>query len=136
MSDAAKTKRPQFRNIHITQIATYRLPVPGIVSILHRISGVLLFVMLPFILFLLDQSLLSENTFAVLKSVTSNWFAKLVILAISWAYLHHFCAGIRHVLMDAHVGADKAGARFSAKIVLTISLVLAALVALKLFGAF
>lgn len=136
MSEAAKTKRPQFRNIHITQIATYRLPVPGIVSILHRISGVLLFLMLPFILFLLDRSLLSENSFAAMQSVTSNWFVKLVILAISWAYLHHFCAGIRHVLMDTHVGADKAGARFSAKIVLTISLVLAALVALKLFGAF
>lgn len=136
MSEAGKTKRPQFRNIHITQIATYRLPVPGIVSILHRISGVVLFLMLPFILFLLDQSLLSENSFAVMQSIASNWFVKLVILGISWAYLHHFCAGIRHVLMDAHVAADKTGARFTAKIVLTISLVLTALVALKLFGAF
>ncbi len=136
MSEAAKPKRPQFRNIHITQIVGYRLPLAGVVSIMHRISGFFLFLMLPLLLCLLDQSLLSEDTYAALYGFASHWFVKLVILALSWAYLHHFCAGIRHVMMDNHIGVDKVSARKSAATVLTISLTLAVLVALKLFGAF
>lgn len=136
MSEAAKPKRPQFRNIHITQIVGYRLPLAGVVSIMHRISGFFLFLMLPLLLCLLDQSLLSEDTYAAFHGFASHWFVKLVILALSWAYLHHFCAGLRHVLMDNHIGVDKDSARKSAATVLTISLTLTALVALKLFGAF
>ncbi|MDY7578587.1 succinate dehydrogenase, cytochrome b556 subunit [Herbaspirillum sp. RTI4] len=136
MSEAAKPKRPQFRNIGITQIAGYRLPLAGFVSILHRISGLLMFLLLPLILFMLERSLLSEDSFDYFKGFTSNWFVKLVILALSWAYLHHFCAGIRHLVMDNHIGLDKDSARKSAVAVLSISLTLAALVALKLFGAF
>ena len=100
MSEAAKPNRPQFRNINITQIVGYRLPLAGIISILHRISGLLMFLLLPFILFMLDKSLVSESSFEYFKGFTSNWFVKLVILALSWAYLHHFCAGIRHLVMD------------------------------------
>ena len=136
MSEAAKPKRPQFRNIGITQIAAYRLPLAGVVSILHRISGLLMFLMLPFILYLLDHSLLSEISFEYFKGFTSNWFVKLIILALSWGYLHHFCAGIRHLIMDMHIGLDKVSARKSAASVLVVSLTLAVLVALKLFGAF
>ena len=136
MSEAAKPKRPQFRNIGITQIAAYRLPLAGVVSILHRISGLLMFLMLPFILYLLDHSLLSEISFDYFKGFTSNWFVKLIILALSWGYLHHFCAGIRHLIMDKHIGLDKVSARKSAASVLVVSLTLAVLVALKLFGAF
>ncbi len=95
-----------------------------------------MFLLLPFLLYLLDQSLLSEDTFAYLKGFTEGWFVKLIILALSWAYLHHFCAGIRHLVMDVHVGLDKDSARKSAAGVFVVSLPLAALVALKLFGAF
>jgi succinate dehydrogenase / fumarate reductase cytochrome b subunit len=134
MSDAPK--RPEFRNIHVTQIAGYRLPLAGLVSILHRISGLFLFLMLPFILYLLEQSLTSETTFAYLKGLTEGWFVKLIILGLSWSYLHHFCAGVRHLVMDMHIGLDKDSARKSSATVLTVSLVLTALVALKLLGAF
>lgn len=136
MSEAAKRQRPQFRNIQITQVVGYRLPLAGVVSILHRISGLLMFLLLPFILYMLDHSLLSESSFDYFKGFTSHWFSKLVILALSWAYLHHFCAGIRHLIMDNHIGLSKESARKSAAVVLTISLVLALLVALKLFGVF
>ncbi|MFC5474238.1 succinate dehydrogenase, cytochrome b556 subunit [Paraherbaspirillum soli] len=136
MSEAAKPNRPQIRNINITQIIGYRLPLAGVISILHRISGLLMFLLLPFILFLLDQSLISESSFDYFRGFTSNWFVKLVILALSWAYLHHFCAGIRHLIMDNHIGLDKDSARKSAAGVLVVSLPLAFIVALKLFGAF
>ena len=95
-----------------------------------------MFLLLPFVLYLLDHSLLSEISFEYFKGIASNWFVKLVILALSWGYLHHFCAGIRHLIMDNHIGLDKVSARKSAAGVLVVSLTLAALVALKLFGAF
>jgi succinate dehydrogenase / fumarate reductase cytochrome b subunit len=136
MSEAAKPHRPEYRNIHIAQIASYRMPLAAFVSILHRISGLLMFLLLPFILYLLDKSLLSEISFDSFRNFTSNWFVKLVILALSWAYLHHFCAGLRHLVMDLHIGLDKDSSRKSAAGVLAVSLVLAAAIALKLFGAF
>lgn len=128
--------RPQFRNIHVTQIAQYRLPLAGFVSILHRISGLLMFLFLPFLLYLLDQSLLSENTFDYINAFSQSVVVKLIILALVWAYLHHFCAGIRHLAMDVHVGLDKDAARQSAVGVFLVSIPLTALVALKLFGVF
>jgi succinate dehydrogenase / fumarate reductase cytochrome b subunit len=131
-----EAKRPQFRNIHITEIVRYRLPLAGILSILHRISGLILFLLLPFILYLLDNSLTSEDTFAYLKGFTQYPFVKLIFVALAWAYLHHFCAGIRHLAMDVHVGLDKDSARRSAVGVFIISIPLAVLVALKLFGVF
>ena len=136
MSEAVKKNRRQFGRMSFAQTVHYRLPPAGLVSIFHRISGGLMFLLLPFILFLLDKSLTSEISFDYLKSFTSNWFVKLIILALSWAYLHHFCAGIRHLLMDLHMGLDKASGRKSALTVFAISIPLAVLVALKLFGAF
>ena len=135
MSEVTK-KRPEFRNIHITQLANYRLPLAGLISILHRISGAILFLLLPLVLYLLDQSLVSENTFAAMRGFTSNWFVKLIILGLSWAFLHHFFAGIRHLGMDTHLGLEKQSSRHSSVVVLAVSLSLTALVALKLFGAF
>jgi succinate dehydrogenase / fumarate reductase cytochrome b subunit len=135
MPEAAKT-RPQFRNINVTQLAKYRLPLAGIVSILHRVSGALMFLLLPFILTLLDNSLTSEDSFNYLNGLTQNCLVKLVILALSWAYLHHFCAGIRHLLMDLHMGLDKHTAQKSAVGVFAVSIPLAAAVAAKLFGVF
>ena len=114
----------------------YRLPLAGFVSILHRASGMLMFALLPFILYLLDNSLTSETSFAVLQKLTTGVFVKLVILVLTWAYLHHFCAGIRHLLMDLHIGLDKDQARQSAVAVLCVSLLLSLAVALKLFGVF
>lgn len=140
MSDAVTTsekkQRPEFRNIHVTDIVGYRLPLAGIVSILHRISGLLMFLLLPFILYLLDQSLISEGTFGYFKGLVASPFVKLILLAIIWAYLQHFCAGMRHLVMDLHIGIDKLSARTSAAIVLAVSLALTALIGLKLFGVF
>lgn len=131
-----EANRPVFRNIHVTDIARYRLPLAGFVSILHRISGLLMFVLLPFMLYLFENSLTSEDTFMYLKGFVQNPCAKLFILALSWAYLHHFCAGLRHLLMDLHMGLDKQGACRSAAGVFIVSLPLTGLVALKLFGVF
>jgi succinate dehydrogenase / fumarate reductase cytochrome b subunit len=136
MSEVAKKHRPQFRNIHITQLPNYRLPLAGLVSILHRISGALMFLLLPFILYLLELSITSEVSFNNLRAIVSHWFVKLIILALSWAYLHHFAAGIRHLFMDMHMALTKDGSRHSAASVLAISLFLTLLVALKLFGVF
>jgi succinate dehydrogenase / fumarate reductase cytochrome b subunit len=136
MSEAVKKERRQFGVMSFAQAVQYRLPLAGFVSIFHRASGALMFLLLPFILFLLDKSLTSEISFEYLKGFTSHWFVKLVILALAWGFLHHFCAGVRHLLMDVHMGLDKDSARKSAVGVFAVSLPLTALVALKLFGAF
>jgi succinate dehydrogenase / fumarate reductase, cytochrome b subunit len=134
---AEKKERPQFRNIHVTQILTYRLPPSGLVSILHRISGALLFLVgFPFILYLFDQSVTSEIAFERFQTVVAHPLSKLVLLGLAWAYLHHFVAGIRYLLIELHIGVDKPGMGTSAVTVLVVSLALTALVALKLFGAF
>ncbi len=132
----SEAPRPEFRNIHVTQLANYRLPLAGIVSILHRVSGLVMFLLIPFILYLLENSLTSENTFDYFKGYTQYPLVKLFILALSWSYLHHFCAGIRHLLMDFHLGLDKESSKNSAVAVFAVSLPLAGLVALKLFGVF
>ena len=134
--EVPKKDRPQFRNIHITQLPNYRLPLAGIVSILHRISGFLMFALLPFVLYLFELSVRSEISFAYFHGIASHWFAKLILLALIWAYMQHFCAGVRHLLMDVHFGLDKDSARKSAASVLAVSLLLTALVGLKLFGVF
>jgi succinate dehydrogenase / fumarate reductase cytochrome b subunit len=129
--------RPQYRNIHVSQILQYRLPLAGIVSILHRVSGALMFLLgLPFVLYLFQQSITSEISFESYRALVSGWFAKLVLLALIWAYLHHFCAGIRYLVLDLHVGVEKDQARTSAAVVVGVSLALTLVVALKLFGAF
>jgi succinate dehydrogenase / fumarate reductase cytochrome b subunit len=92
--------------------------------------------LLPFILYLLDLSLRSDSVFMKIHEFTSSVFVKLIIVALAWAYLHHFCAGVRHLFMDLHFGLDKHSARKSAVLVLASSLSLAALVAAKMFGVF
>lgn len=136
MSEAIKKRRTEFKNIHVTQIVRYRMPLSAMVSIMHRISGALIFLLLPFVLYLFEKSLFSEAAFEHFKGIASHWFVKLVLLGLSWAYLHHFCAGLRHLLMDLHIGLTKTGARRTAIAVYALSLPLTALVALKLFGAF
>ena len=135
--DVPNKERPEFRNIHITDITTkYRMPPSAIVSILHRVSGFAIFLMLPFLLYLLQESLRSEISFAHFAGVVDNAFVKLILLGLSWAYLHHFTAGVRHLFMDNHMALDKDAAQRTARWVLVVSLALTALVGLKLFGVF
>jgi succinate dehydrogenase / fumarate reductase, cytochrome b subunit len=140
MSEAVKEvprkERPQFRNLNVTQLMNYRLPPPGIVSILHRISGFLMFALLPFVLYLFEKSIRSEASFAHFRGIASNPFVKLILLALAWGYLQHFCAGVRHLFMDVHWAIEKDSSRTTANIVLAVSLFLTALVGLKLFGVF
>jgi len=136
VKEVPKKVRPEFRNIHITELSNYRMPPSAIVSILHRISGAGMFLMLPFLLYLLHLSLLSESTFMQFKGVLDHVLVKILVLGISWAYLHHFCAGIRHLFMDNHFALDKDGASVTAKAVLILSLLLTVVVGLKLFGVF
>ena len=127
---------PEFRNIHVFDLMKYRLPWAGKVSILHRVSGLLMFILIPFVLYLLDKSITSEISFETFKAVSANPIIMLIILALIWAYLHHFCAGIRFLMLDMHKGIDKASSAKSAVSVLVISLSLAAVCAAKLFGLF
>lgn len=141
----AQKQRPEFRNINaLRDLPTYRLPAPGWVSILHRISGVLMFLLLPFIIWMFDTSVSSEYSFARFRSAFTaglgfvpGWFVKLVALALIWAYLHHFIAGIRHVWMDvSHKAVSKQFGGFSAKVTLALSLGLTVVLGLKLFGVY
>lgn len=135
MSEVSKNKR-RYGVMRLVDATGYRLPLAGVVSILHRISGIFMFALLPFVLYLLDRSLQSEMTFAMLHFFVAQPIVKLILLALIWSYLHHFCAGIRHLIMDFHYGLDKDSARQSAVTVLVVSLGLTALVGLKLFGVF
>ena len=131
-----KRPRREFRNLSIIQIFSYRLPVAGIVSILHRISGALLFVLLPFLLWLLELSLSSELSFVRLREVTGLWWFKLILLVVIWGCMHHLVAGVRFLLLDLHLGIDKLPSHASALAVLGVSLVLTAIAGLRLFGVF
>jgi len=144
MPELAK-KRPEFRNINaFGDLPAYRFPVAAIVSILHRISGVLMFVLLPFIIWLFDTSLSSEFSFARFRSAFQNglWFVpgvlvKLVGLALIWAYLHHLLAGLRHLWMDvSHSAVSKEFGAMSAKVVLVVSLLFTLVLGAKLFGLY
>ena len=127
---APRRDRPEFRNIHVTQIVGYRMPMPAMVSIMHRISGAALFLALPFLLWMFDLSLISEGTFDRMAMVASSWVVKLVLLFLIWGFLHHLVAGIRYLVLDLPQ------ARRSALAVFAISLPLTLVAALKLFGAF
>ncbi len=141
----APAKRPEFRNINaFTDLTTYRLPAPGIVSILHRISGALMFLLLPFILWLFDKSVSSEISFEKFKAAFNNgllglpgFFWKLVVLALIWSYLHHFIAGLRHLWMDTnHSAASKKFGHASAVFTLVSSVLLTLILGAKLFGVY
>ncbi len=142
MTDSAKT-RPIYTNIHITQIVGYRLPLAGKVSILHRVSAVLMFLLLPFVVWMLDSSLTSQisydsftNVFAAGFGVIPAWFVKLVTLGLLWAYLHHFIAGVRHLWMDATHSVSKAQGHSSAVVTLALSVALTLVLGAKLFGLY
>ena len=133
---AEKQPRPKFRNINFPLLLTYRLPLPGVVSIMHRISGAALFLMLPLLLWLFDLSLMSEISFERLRGVSANVFFKLLLVLLIWGFMHHLVAGIRYLLLDLHLGIDLKSARASAIAVYAVSLPLTFIAALKVFGVF
>ncbi len=144
MTEIAK-KRPEFRNINALQdLPTYRLPAAGWVSILHRVSGVIMFLLLPFILWMFDTSVSSEISFEGFTSIFNagvgavpGWFFKLIALALIWAYLHHFVAGLRHLWMDiSHDAVSKSFGKSSATFTLVVSIALAVALGAKLFGLY
>lgn len=124
--------RPKFLTLY--QI---RLPLAGFASILHRISGAGLFLMLPLLIYVLQVSLdPTPGGQAAFASLIGNPLVKLILFGLCWAYLHHFCMGIRILLIDIHVGVEKQAARKSALAVMVVSLGLTSLVALKFMGVF
>ena len=143
MTEAAR-KRPEFRNINaLSDLPSYRLPAAGWVSILHRVSGALMFLLMPFIIWMFDSSITSEISFAKCAAAFNvglgfipGWFMKLVALAIIWAYLHHFIAGIRHLYMDTFHAVTKEFGKSSAVATLVLSLGLTVVLAAKLFGLY
>ena len=114
-----KKKRP--KNLDLT---TIRLPLPGILSIIHRVSGAGIFLLLPVLLWLLQSSLASAESYALARDLVANPLVKLVLFGLIWLYLHHFCAGIRYLLLDLHKGIDLESARRSSKIVFAVSIAL------------
>lgn len=136
-------KRPVFRNIHITQIVSYRLPPAGIVSILHRVSGFVMFLLLPGVIWMFDNSISTEisygaftNVFVAGVGVLPGWFFKLVVLGLLWAFLHHAIAGLRHLWMDATHSVSKEQGHNSALVTLVGSVALTVLLGAKLFGLY
>ena len=143
MTELAK-KRPEFRNINaLSDLPTYRLPAAGWVSILHRISGMLMFLLMPLIIWMFDNSISSEISFAKFATAFNiglgfvpGWFMKLVALALIWGYLHHFIAGLRHLYMDVCHAVSKEFGKSSAIVTLALSLGLTAVLGAKLFGLY
>lgn len=139
------TQRNYFRNTHpLKDLPTYRMPAAALVSILHRFSGAVMFLFLPFIIWLFDKSISSEFSFAKFKAVFNvgwgwlpGWSFKLIALMLIWAYLHHITAGARHLLMDVnHETVTKSFGKASAVCVLSISLSLTFILGVKLFGVY
>jgi succinate dehydrogenase / fumarate reductase cytochrome b subunit len=131
---------PVYRNIHVTDLTTYRLPPAGWVSILHRISGAAMFLLLPFTIWMFDASLTSEVSYEQFVGVFSTgaaglpgWLWRLVAFALIWAYLLHFSAGLRHLWMDATHEVGLAFGRTSALVVIVLSTVVAFALGFKLF---
>jgi succinate dehydrogenase / fumarate reductase, cytochrome b subunit len=143
MSD--QKNRPEFRNINaFTDLTTYRMTAGAWVSILHRASGAIMFLLLPFIIWMFDKSISSEFSYAKFVALFNigvgfvpGWFFKLIALALIWAYVHHLMAGIRHLWMDvSHSAVTKVAAKKSAVLTFAISLPLTIALAAKLFGLY
>ena len=132
-----------FTNIHITDIVSYRLPPAGWVSILHRVSGALLFLLLPLAVWLFDTSVSTEISFERFRAafgagigILPGWFIKLLVLGLIWGYITHFIAGVRHIWMDVTHSVSKEQGRVSANVTLVLSILLTLVCAAKLFGLY
>lgn len=145
MTEPTKKKRPEFRNINaFNDLPSYRWPLAALVSGMHRISGVIMFLLLPFVIWMLDTSLSSEISFARFSAAFNaglgfvpGWFVKLVTLGLIWSYLHHLIAGMRHLMMDInHDLVSKDFGRQSAAVTMALSFGLTAVLGAKLFGLY
>ncbi len=113
--------RPQDKPKHRPKnlnLFTIRLPINAVVSILHRASGVGLFLCLPLILLALQALVGSQESYTALTSWLNTWFVKLLLIGLGWAFFHHFFAGIRHLLQDIHWMTSLSNARLSSRILL------------------
>lgn len=124
-----RTVRPVYLNL-----IRIRQPVPAVVSILHRLSGAVLFVAgIPLLLWAVQQSLASSDAYTSLQATLARPAVKLLLLGFVWAYVHHFCAGIRYLLLDLHIGTELKPSRQSAFAVLVVSLALTAIIGARLW---
>ncbi len=121
-------QRPKHLVLHLI-----KLPLPGFVSALHRISGLLLFLALPLLLLMLQYSLRTIGTYTQLLAVLAHPLAKLMVFSLVWAFLHHFCAGLRYLAIDLHLVRNLEQARNSSKMVMVVSLLLTILIGVKLW---
>ena len=117
MAETTIKKRP--KNLDLT---TIQLQLAGKVSILHRVSGAGMFICFPLLLWLFSASLSSPESFATFKSIADMLPVKVVLAGLLWAFIHHFCAGIRFLFLDLHIGIEKEEARKSAVAVLAVSI--------------
>lgn len=131
-STRAAPKNPKARPKNLS-LTTIRLPLPALVSILHRVSGFLLFLLLPLMLWVLQQSLSSPAGFEQVLDLATHPLMKLLLLGLAWAFFHHFLAGLRHLAMDMRWGIELPQARLTAKLVLVSSLLLTILAGVKLW---
>ncbi len=121
-------QRPKHLTLHLI-----KLPLPGIVSILHRVSGLMLFCALPLLLLMLQYSLKSIETYTQLAEILGNPYIKIMLIGLLWAFLHHFCAGLRYLAVDLHLVRNLAQARGSSKVVIVVSLALTIFLGVKLW---
>jgi succinate dehydrogenase / fumarate reductase cytochrome b subunit len=121
-------KRPKHLALHLI-----KLPLAGFVSILHRVSGALLFLALPLLLWALQASLRSIETHTQLMILLQHPLSKLIWLGLLWAFLHHFCAGIRYLAIDFRWASSLKMARASSQWVMVVSLLLTVLIGAKLW---
>ncbi|MDD5325032.1 MAG: succinate dehydrogenase, cytochrome b556 subunit [Polaromonas sp.] len=143
LASTERAKRPEFRNINaFKDLTTYRLPFAGLVSILHRISGAIMFFLMPLIIWMFDTSISSEVSFEKFKAAFNVGMLglpgavwKLATLALIWAFLHHFIAGLRHLWMDtSHEAVNLKFGKSSAIFTLAVSIGLTLILGAKLFG--
>jgi len=139
----AETTKARPGTMRLVDALQYRLPLAGVVSILHRASGAILFVLLPFVVWMFDTSVSSEVSFGVFTSAfvagigfVPAWLVKLATLALVWATLHHFIAGLRHLWMDATHSVSQEFGRQSAVVTLGLSGLLTVLLGARLFGLY
>jgi len=121
--------RPKYYDLNLLN-----LPMPGLVSIFHRITGVAMFLFLiPLTLIILQTTLQSEAGFAAWQGYFNNLLVKLILMGFVWAFMHHLFAGIRYLLLDLHIGVNKEPAQASAKVVLIAGLVATVIVAVRVW---
>ncbi|CUT18085.1 MULTISPECIES: succinate dehydrogenase, cytochrome b556 subunit [Candidatus Ichthyocystis] len=132
MSSSPSSKK-QFRNIQILDISKYRLPIPGIVSILHRISGVFLFLAIPAVLFILEKTLRSPLSFASVTSYLRDPIFKILLVIVFWSFIHHILAGVRFLALDLHWGVTKYVSRLTSSIVFGTAVILTIMFSVWMF---